>query len=212
MPYLSTQNWLDYYSNSFAVQPVTVDIPLSNDTQMQSNNPTTNYDTTTVMGIGESNAAALIARTFIKPDFSLIPTGRQFVSAVLKLTPTNDLSSNARTMRAHRCLRDVVSAECTWNIWKTANNWGTAGASGSGTDFEATEMGNGSIPASPTINTQMDAITFVAADLQKLYDGTYTNNGIILFVDTQTNDLIQYASTDNGTAAYRPIITITYVL
>lgn len=191
---------------------VSVDIPLSADTMFIDIAPTTNYDTNTSIQIGETNdpGATAYYRSWIKPDFSSIPAGVTFSSGVLKLTPIVDASSNARTMRAHRCLRDVVSNQATWNIWKTANNWTSGGASSSGNDYEATEMGNGSIPASPTINTQMTAITFTASELQKLYDGTYTNNGIILFVDTQVNDLIIYASLDNATPAYRPVITIGY--
>jgi hypothetical protein len=216
MPYLSTQNWLDYYSNSFAVQPVTVDIPLAFDTFLQSLSPTTNRDTDVNIGVGENNATASIERQLIKPDFSLILAGHRIISASLYLTPVGDFSSNARTMSAHRTLRAVVSAEATWNIYSTGNNWGTAGCSNSTTDYDgAIEMGTGTIPASPTLNVALEAITFSVAgcaELQKLFDGTYTNNGLVLFVDTQTNDLIRYASTDNGTAAYRPYITVTYIL
>ena len=49
------------------------------------------------------------------------------------------------------------------------------------------------------------------SEFQKLYDGTYTNNGVVLFMDTQTDDLTLYASQDNATAAYRPYFTVTYI-
>ena len=55
-------------------------------------------------------------------------------------------------------------------------------------------------------------MTLDHAELQKLYDGTYTNNGIVLFMATQDNDMIQYASTENATTGYRPVITIIYIL
>ena len=192
---------------------VSVDIPLSADNYMFQPSPTLNQGSDTSIGVGETKFAAELARSWIKPDFSSISAGATFSTAVLKLTPTADNSSNARTMRAHRCLVAAVEAQQTWNVYSTGNNWpGSGGASTSGTDYDATEMGNGSIPASPTLNTQMTAVTFTAAELQKLYDGTYTNNGIILFVDTQNNDQIVYTSKENATSAYRPIITIGYYI
>jgi hypothetical protein len=64
-------------------------------------------------------------------------------------------------------------------------------------------------PAAPTLNTPIE-MTLSASELQKLFDGTYTNNGIILFVETQSADMVVYASKDNATAAYRPVIEIVY--
>lgn len=189
----------------------TIDIPISEDTQIGSSAPTTNYSTANNINVGEQNNASAIWRSWIKPNFTSIPVNANITSAILKLTPIMDLSDNARTMYAHRCLRDVVSNQATWNIWKTSNNWGTAGASGSGTDFDATALGSMSQPASPTLNTPL-SLTLSAAEIQKFYNGTYTNNGIILFVDTQVNDMISYASVDHATSAYRPIITITYTI
>lgn len=189
----------------------TIDLVMSADTMFISDNATTNYDTSTAIDIGEINTSVSIRRGWIKPSFSGLPVGAVFTSAILKLTPTLSNSSNARTLYAHRCLRDVVSSEATWTRWKVANNWGTAGASRSGTDYDATELGSMTQPASPTLNTPL-SLTLSATEIQKLYDGTYTNNGIVLFVDTQLNDMIRYASTENATAAYRPIITVTYEL
>lgn len=190
----------------------TVDIPMSADLYLDSASPTANTETETTMYVGEQAGGADTTRTWIKPDFSTVPAGAIFSSAVLHLTPTVDLSSNARTMSAHRCLRDVVSSQATWNIWKTSNNWATAGCSNSSSDYDgAVALGTMTQPASPTLNTALD-MTLTASELQKLFDGTYTNNGIILFVDTQTDDMIGYASTNHATSAYRPTITITYSL
>ena len=188
----------------------TVDIPMSADTFLDSNSPTLNRSTETEIYIGEWNAGTQTGRTWIIPDFSGIPAGKTFLTATLKLTPVIDLSSNARTVSAHRCLRDVVNDQATWNIWKTGNNWGTAGASNSTTDYDgAVVLGTMAVPASPTLNVTLE-MSLDASELQKLYDGTFVNNGIVLFVDTQANDMIAYASREHGTAAYRPVITIKY--
>lgn len=212
MPIMSTQHWLDYYSNGlYAVSPVTVSLPMLEDTFFLSSTATTNYATNTSLYVGEDNAATSTGRSWVKPDFSTIPAGATFLSAALNLTPILDRITNARTMRVHRCLRDVVVAQATWNIWKTSNNWATAGASNSSSDYDgAVELGNVALSATPTLNVPIP-VTLSASELQKLFDGTYVNNGIILFVDTQTNDQVRFASTDHATAGYRPTIDLTYI-
>lgn len=201
-----------FYHSAYAagLLPTIVSIQMSVDTYFDSQNPTTNYDINTSLNVGHRTAPSNIGRAWIKPDFSSIPASKTFLAASLFLTPVSDSSNNARTMSAHRCLRDVVSTQATWNIWKTANNWGTAGCSNSTTDYDgAVALGTMTQPASPTINTALE-MTLTASELQKLYDGTYTNNGIVLFVATQNDDQIAYASKEDATSAYRPFITITY--
>lgn len=190
----------------------TVDIPLASDTVLQSSTANTNYDTIAQINVGENNSAVSINRSLIKPDFSLIPVGATITAATLKMTPITDLSSNARTMSAHRVLRTVVYSQATWNVYSTGNGWGTGGCSNSTTDYDgAVLMGSQTQPASPTLNDALSfTMTLDAAEMQKLFDGTYTNNGIVLFVDTQVDDFIQYASTDHATSSYRPVISITY--
>jgi hypothetical protein len=148
-------------------------------------------------------------RAWIKPDFSDMPVGLTFSRAFLLLTYQSDSSNNARTLSIHRCLRDVVATQATWNIWKTANNWGTAGASNSTTDYDgAVILGTATQPASPTVPSQLQ-ITLDAVELQKLYDGTYTNNGLIMFVDTQSDDQIVYYSSDEVIdTSQRPVIEV----
>jgi hypothetical protein len=187
-----------------------IDVLMGSDTYLNMFQPTTNNGNSQIWAVGDDNSGIGVKRTWIKPDFSNIPAGRTFLTAILNITPTGDLSSNARTMYAHRCLRDVNELQATWNIWKTSNNWGTAGCSNSTTDYDgAVTLGTMTQPASPTLNTALQ-MTLSASEIQKLYDGTYTNNGIILFVDTQNTDAIIYASSTDATSAYRPFITITF--
>jgi hypothetical protein len=191
-----------------------VDIPMSSDTYLSgyTAQTTVNYSTSTVMYVGEAAGyAACTRKSLLKPDFSLIPAGRLFASAILKITPTVDYTSNVRTMRAYRCLRAVVYAQATWVIYSTGNNWGTAGCSNSSTDYDgAVELGNMSVPNPPTLNVPLE-MTLDASELQKIYDGTYVNNGIVLLMDTQVDDQCGYATTEHATATYRPIITINHL-
>ena len=191
----------------------TVDLPMLADTFLDSSTPAGNYNTATTMQIGEWNGGVAIERGIIQIDFSLVPSGKTFLEAILKMTPTGDFSSNSRTMSAHRCLRDIVFSEATHTRWKVGNNWATAGCSNSSTDYDgAVALGTETQPASPTLDSALSfTMTLDPAELQKLYDGTYTNNGIVLFVDTQVNDMIYYASTDHATPSYWPVVTLTYV-
>ena len=172
--------------------PASITVLPSADTFLYSLNPTTNYDTSTLLQVG--GAKGYISRTWAKPDFSSISAGVTFISAYMSIFPTVEESSNARTMYAHRCLRDVVSNQATWNIWKTSNNWGTAGCSNATTDYDgAVVLGSMSVSASPTLGDEL-RMNLDATQFQKLYDGTLVNNGIVLFVDTQVSDVIEYGS------------------
>jgi len=189
-----------------------VDLPMLSDTMVQDNAPTTNNNSSEYLATGESSTGSYIFRSLIKIDFSSIPAGQNILSATLKMTPVIDDSSNARTMYAHRILRDVVFAEATWNIYKTGSNWGTGGCSNSSSDYDgAVILGSATQPASPTLNSA-DSFTMslTASEIQKLYDGTLSNYGIALFVSTQSNDEIIYASTNNATSTYRPKVTVEY--
>jgi hypothetical protein len=212
MPILTTSTWYDRYSTDLIAAPTggTIDLPLSY------NNAMINTDAATVRAdkifVGENNTNSDLWRSIIRIDWSSLPAGSTIVSAVLKMTPTLDRSGSDRTIYSRRVLRATVPAQITWNVYSTGNNWGTAGCSNSTTDYENTDLGSGTQPASPTINTEIDVITFVAAELQKLFDGTYTDYGIVLFVATQTNDLIQYADLAHATTAYRPRVVVEYLL
>lgn len=186
------------------------DILMLEDTYLRSDTATTNYSTDTGLRIGENNASVQVNRGWMKPDFALVPPGDDFISAILKLTPILNRTSNVRTMRAHRCLRAVVVGQATHNIFSTGNSWGTAGASNSASDYDgAVEIGNMSVGLTPTLNVALE-MTLDAAELKKIFDGTYTNNGIVLFMDAQNADMMEYASTNHATPAYRPIITLTH--
>ena len=215
MPYLSTQNYLDYYSNSFATPVITVDLPLTWDTYIRQDTATTNNDSSTALLIGELNSGAgKICRGLIKIDWTSIPANRKFSAIQLLMTPTVDLADNASTMNAYRIKRDTNSTQATYNIWKTANNWGTAGCKDSTNDYDgANILGTGSVAASPTINAQITVLTFSnMVEMTKLYNGTYTDNGIVLFTTSELNDGIQYASTNHATTAFRPVARATYIL
>jgi len=199
--------------SSFSIGSETVRTNLAADSEMVSTSPTTNYSTAVEMVVGEWFDVAATHRSWIKPSFAgILAEGARIQSAKLVLFPLEVGSTNARTMRAHRCLRAVVESQITWNIYSTGNNWGTAGCSNSTTDYDgAIEMGNMAVPATPTLHVpiEMNFSTEGVEELQKMYDGTYTNNGIILFMDTQLNDATDYWTIE-GDIAFRPYLEIIF--
>lgn len=159
--------------------------------------------------VGEDQkAGSQISRAWIKADLSVL-SGNIISSIELVLTPITDLSANARTMSAHRCLRSGAhETQMKWTEYATGVAWGTAGASNSSTDYGgASPLGTMAVPASPTLNSPM-TMELDTDIMQDMVDGVLANNGIILFVDTQASDAIAYASRTHATEAYRPYLSV----
>jgi len=157
--------------------------------------------------VGELNSQpADILRSLLQFSLSSIPSGSTITVATLRLyDAASPFSDNDRTMRAYRCLRVWVEMECTWNIYSTGNNWGTAGCSNTTTDREASDIGS---VLTPGIEVEgWIEMTVTVAGVQGWLDGTLTNNGILLQMDTETDDLHNY----NGRSeANPPQLVVTY--
>jgi hypothetical protein len=180
------------------------------DTELRGSTATTNYSTAASIGIGEFNGGTSVRRGLIKFDLSSIPAKSRIVTATLTLTMANpnDFSDNARTLSAYRQLRAWVLAQTTWNIYKTGSNWGTAGGFGAA-DCEQTDIGNVAIGASEAVSST-HAIVLTPAKVQEWVSGALTNNGLLLKVDTETDDLYNYHSSDSLTAGARPKLVVVY--
>ena len=177
------------------------------DNNIISDIPTTNRGTNTGIDIGYDTGGSGKGRGLIKFDFSSIPTNLNITSSIMTITPVIDYSSNSRTLSVYRSLRAWTESGSTWNKYDGTNNWGTAGADNTTTDREATAIGTVSVGASPTIGAGID-IPLNAAAIQEMVRGTFANNGFVLRVNTESDDGIVYASSDNATPSYRPKLVI----
>jgi hypothetical protein len=156
------------------------------------------------------NSGTQTQRTLLKFDLSSISAGSTIDTATLTLTYAVDASSNARTLSVYRVKRAWVETEATWNSWKTGSAWSTAGCANTTSDREAADIGTATQPASPTLNTTLD-ITLTAAKIQEMITGgAFTNNGLLLQVDSESSDRITYYDTEEATAGYRPKLVVTY--
>lgn len=178
-----------------------------------SNFADSNFGTNSQLQVGESNADTnAIQRSLLKFDLSSIPNGSTITSAVLTLTYEQAASfraSNNRTMSVYRMIRSWSETESTWSVYSSGNNWGTAGASNTTSDREATDIGTVALATSDADESEK-SITLTASKVQEWVNGTLTNNGILLQVATELNDLYIFHSSDSATASKRPKLTIVY--
>lgn len=86
-----------------------------------------------------------LRRTILQVDLNRVPDIGNSVPAgatindVYIATSVTRLGSPSTSHTLTRIIRtDWVAAQATWGIYKTANNWTTAGAGGAGTDIDTT--------------------------------------------------------------------------
>jgi len=188
--------------------PVT--IPADVATYISAQTATTNFRVShAFLTVGEWSGGTQQDRGIIKFKLDDIPTGATITSAVLRIYDEGvNYASNTRTMRVYRVLRAMNLDQATWNVYSTGNNWGTAGAGNTTTDREATDIGSISMPATEV--AQYYEITLTASEIEEMITGGgFTNNGFLLKMDTEDNDMHQFS---DETDANPPQLVITYSL
>lgn len=171
----------------------TYNLTATESNRIEDANATTNYSTNNYFQVGEWNGGAVIDRSLLQFDLSSIPSGSIITSATLRLYDQGtNLSSNDRTMRVYRLLRNWVENQSTWNVYATASNWGTAGAANTTSDREGTDIGSISMPATEVAG-YVDITLTTSAIQDMISGGSFTNNGFLLKMDTETNDMHQFS-------------------
>lgn len=183
----------------------------SYDTVMQSGTASTNYSTNAAIPIGEPDSTTgNVRRVLIKfndlSNLASIIDQYDIVSAKLFLRIFADNSSNARTLRFWRLLRDWDLATSTWNNYSTGNAWGTGGAGNNTTDYDGSaEVGSVSMAASEPLNT-IKSITLDPDIIRGMIDGTYNNYGFLGKMDSESNDDYNFYSGNAATPSNAPIL------
>ena len=177
--------------------------------------PTSNYGTEVIIEVGVDNRGAGADCTIlIKFDLSSIPAGSAITSATLSLWTEADYATNGNTYSLYRSLRAWSESQATWNVYTTGNNWGLAGAYGTATDFDnATGTWSDCVVTnSETVPTEKQWVFSATgvAELQKMINGTYTNNGFVIHGAGLTNNAYSFHSSSSATAGYRPKLVIEY--
>ncbi len=170
-----------------------------------------NYGTSAEISIGESkNFASHAVRTLIKFDLTSIPASAAVSSAQLSLYMYFNDSSNARTHRVFRTLRDWVENQVSWNNYSSGNAWSTAGGFHAD-DCEQTDIGSLAIAEPATLNQFYDW-DLTPAGVEGWISGALTNYGLLGKTDTELNDMHGYKSSDEAIASKRPKLTVAYTV
>ena len=182
--------------------PIAATLTAIDDSYLRQDAATTNYGSVTTFEAGRKSNRT--RRAVMKFDLSSIPAGAILESATLTLTKTGG-DANTLTFSTHEVTQAWVEANTTWNNRQT----GTAWAPSVGGTFKATAVSTTTIPATNgAYNWNLLSL------VQAWFNGTSVNNGVLI---KQANESAVdkkhvFGSSENGTAANRPKLTITYKL
>lgn len=170
--------------------------------------PTANQDGAN-LDVGENfGTTGDIRRALIRFDLSSIQSGSTITGATLRVYDSGtDLTNNARTMYANRSKRAWTETGATWNKYDGTNNWTTAGGGASSDDVETSNIGSVSVPNPPSAGYV--SVTLTASAVQEWLDGTFANNGVMLSMGTETDDLHRFESSEN---THQPELIVDYTL
>jgi hypothetical protein len=172
---------------------------------------TTNYGTNAQLSLGQTSSVQkrtswvrFSSVTFPHPPIASVS------NVVLTLYSAAEGLSANRTVYVYLNLRDWVEGQATWNIFKTSNNWGTAGARNSTTDYNSSLLGSatvsGTIAANAAVAITLDNTLFLEyINNQATYPGGFE----ILLTETGS-DYWNPHSNDAATSTYRPKLTFDY--
>mgnify|MGYP001408383187 CR=1 FL=1 len=140
------------------------------DNTLEENSATNNWGSLTFIRIG--TYSGFTKRGIIDMSLSALPSGCVISTATLSLywfshgtwdSPAGETITVYKIRRA-----DWVEAEATWNIYKTSNNWGTAGCANTANDIDTSITGTGTVPA--TINNWCNI------DVKSIVENAVTNS------------------------------------
>jgi hypothetical protein len=109
-------------------------------------------------------------------------------------------------MNVRRCLRNWGETTATWNKYDGTNNWATAGGLGAG-DCETSNIGSISMPGTEVAGYV--EIELMPSKIQEWLNNSLTNNGMLLFMSTEVDDLHRFNSRHE--ASNKPELVITYI-
>jgi RHS repeat-associated protein len=136
--------------------------------------------------LGERNNQTNQRKRFLtKFDLSSL-SGKTITDATLKVYINDDFSSNARSARVYRTKQPWIGNQVTWNSYNTGNSWQTPGATGAN-DIDTTEMGSRYFSSSESLNVYKE-FSIDTAKLQEMVDGTFTDSGFMVKMDTEVDD------------------------
>lgn len=176
------------------------------DTYLVETDPTGNYDGLTTFQVYSWASGDRGHGILSFTGLTTIPAGSTLSAASVVLSPTSGV--NGHVIEQYECLRAVVEAQATWNIWSTGNNWASAGCLGSGTDRSAVALASQIIAPG--------TLTLIGAGLLSLLQAKINASiDVVHFMFMRNPDTAFDATADTftsceGTNADRPLLSITW--
>lgn len=167
----------------------------TSDTKLNPSATTTNYDTETSTGSAGSDNTAILFK------FDIGSTGIAAVDVVsADLRIYGESRGFQHEMTVYRALRNWVSNQATWNIYSTGNNWGTAGATNSSSDYTTSHSSTGSVPDN-------DYMTIDVTDIVKdmITSGNYYG---FIMRPTEGSTYTTWRTSEYSGTTYDPRLTI----
>ncbi|MDH7459886.1 Ig-like domain-containing protein [Chitinophagaceae bacterium 26-R-25] len=179
-------------------------------------NATTNFGNATTTEIGKKTTTR---RRFLLaiPDAQYqakIPANAIIQSASLRLTITGGDNATYK-MGAYQSTGNPMwnEAQVTWNIRATGNSWTNPGSDFAAGALSSLYLARGTAPNNGANGSQ--PVFNISSAVTDWQNNIADNRGIMIgqFVDsTQVDKRLIFGTSENGTVAYRPLFTITYVL
>lgn len=155
--------------------------------------------------LGERNDQTNQKKRFLtKFDLSSLHN-KTILSAKLRVYVNDDRSNNARTAKVYRVKQPWLGSQVTWNSYSTGNAWQTPGATGTN-DIDSIELGSRYFTASESLGNYKD-FTLDVAKMQEMVNGTSTNNGFLVKMDTEEDDAYRGPHPMDATNGNQLVIT-----
>ena len=180
------------------------------DTRFTSAEATTNRGTEDYLLIGYRASDTAPRRSLVKADFSSL-LGKKIISAKFYLYCYNPVGTTSGTVAMYRSKRAWVETQATWNRYITGVDWGTAGGySTTDSDTTAVEgfISSRAIDAAEGVGWK--EFTLDLNLLTPMIDGSFTNNGFILKVGSESGDNWNYYYSREK-AGYEPYFLVEFI-
>jgi len=144
-----------------------------------------------------------------------ITAGSSIVDAQLQLN-MQAAPTGLGTLDAYESLQAWVEAQATWNVYSTGNSWNTAGARGDAADITGdytdgtSRLTTYTIGGAEDINSEIIFTSETGGSFESYIQNNIGSDFDICIQQRGTTATFKAHDTENGTAAYRPRITIFY--
>jgi hypothetical protein len=178
----------------------------TDDSYLDSGNPTTNSGSAVNLRVGRRNAVNIF-RSIIRFNITGIPSGVRIDNATMRLLFLTDVDApGSLTHNLHRinATRPWWELQVTWNNYNTSNAWTNTGGDYNTTPAASATFGAAQLGTFISYNVTSDVVEFVRNASQ--------NRGWIIKESTETtnNHRRDYASSENANTSMFPQLIINY--